>query len=570
MPRWPSRTVANSATPPRPGCRAPITTRRSPSRRDMPACAARSVTRAGHSARFLPPATPVTRPTTRQAPDHATLAFSHSCEQCHTTTAWRPSTFSHTEVRSHGGTCRSALLAVSHRRDTRAGSLHVLLLSHDHLPAGAGPCHAGFLAQLRAVPHDHSLAAEHLQSHGVRSHGGTCRSAPARDVTPAGHSGRSLRPATLATRPIINRRPNHAAQAFPHTCEQCHSTAAWLPTTYQHTSFPVDGGTCRTCLHPVPYRCARSARFPRPAILATPPTISRLRTMRRWPSRTVANSATRRQRGGRAPSTTPRLLSRRDMAVLRCSQCHTGGALGAIPSNCYSCHTANYQAAPDHATLAFSHSCEQCHTTTAWRPSTFHHTGFALTAGHAGLRCSQCHTGGTLGPVPSTCYSCHTADYQRGPSHAAQAFPHTCEQCHNTTGWLPATYQHTSFPLTAGHAGLACTRCHTGGTFGPIPSTCYSCHATRYQQAANHAALAFSHSCEQCHTTTAWLPSTFRHTSGYDSHRNATCTQCHTGGNASSFNCLTCHTRSSTDGDHKGRSGYTYDSPACYRCHPRG
>ncbi len=418
-------------------------------------------------------------------------------------------------IPADGRTCRCQLHPMPYGRHVRSDPLDLLLLSYGGLSAGARSCGAGVPSHVRAMSQRGGLAAGHLSAYGVPVDGGAHRTglhavpygrhvwpdsvellllsydelsgrrrtmrrwrsrtvannatqrrrgcrAPfatrdsssqgdtavyaARHVIPAAHWGRFPRPATLATRRTINAAPNHAAQAFPHTCEQCHSTAAWLPATI---------------------------------------------SIRR--SRLTAGHA-----------------------GLACTRCHTGGTFGPIPSTCYSCHTTNYQAAPDHATLAFSHGCEQCHTTTAWRPSTYHHTRFALTGGHTGLRCSQCHTG-TLGPVPSNCYSCHTTDYQRGPDHAAQAFPHTCEQCHSTAAWLPATSQHTSFLLTAGHAGLACTRCHTGGTFGPIPSTCYSCHTTNYQAAPDHATLAFSHSCEQCHTTTAWLPSTFRHT-GVRSH----------------------------------------------------
>jgi hypothetical protein len=152
----------------------------------------------------------------------------------------------------------------------------------------------------------------------------------------------------------------------------------------------------------------------------------------------------------------------------------------------------------------------------------------------------------------------------------AQAFPQTCVQCHSTTAWLPATYQHTSFPLTGGHGGLTCNQCHTSGTVGPIPSTCYSCHATDYQRAQDHAALAFPQSCQQCHTTTAWLPSTFQHAFPLRGRHDVACAQCHTGGNTSTFNCLGCHTRSETDRDHDEERGYTYNSSACYQCHPRG
>jgi hypothetical protein len=36
------------------------------------------------------------------------------------------------------------------------------------------------------------------------------------------------------------------------------------------------------------------------------------------------------------------------------------------------------------------------------------------------------------------------------------------------------------------------------------------------------------------------------------------------------FTCLTCHSKSQADSNHRGRAGYVYDSNACYSCHPRG
>jgi hypothetical protein len=259
-------------------------------------------------------------------------------------------------------------------------------------------------------------------------------------------------------------------------------------------------------------------------------------------------------------------------AGLDCLRCHTNGVLGSIPSDCYSCHATDYAGAPDHASQNFPHTCEQCHSPAAWTPATYTHNSFPLTGGHAGLTCTRCHTGGVLGPIPSDCYSCHATDYAGAPDHASQNFSHTCERCHSTAAWTPATYDHSSFPLTGGHGGLACSQCHPGGTPGTIPSNCYSCHAADYQRAANHATLGFPQTCEQCHTATAWQPATFQHPFPLQSVHNVSCTECHPGGGASSFTCLNCHEHNPTEtgGHHAEVNGYIYDSQACYQCHPGG
>jgi hypothetical protein len=504
----------------------------------------------------------------QRAPDHAAQAFPHTCEQCHRATAWLPATYQHTSFPLTGG--HAGLNCTQCHTGGTFGPIPSTCYTCHTTDYQRAPDHAA-----QAFPHTceqcHSTtawlpaASQHTSFPLTAGHAGlACTQC---------HTGGTFGPIPSncysCHTATYQQAPDHAAQAFPHTCEQCHRATAWLPATYQHTSFPLTGGhaglNCTQChtggtFGPIPstcYTCHTTdyQRAPDHAAQAFPHTCEQCHSTTAWlPAASQHTSF---------PLTAGH-------AGLACTQCHTGGTFGPIPSNCYSCHTANYQAAPDHATLVFSHSCEQCHTTTAWLPTTFNHATFALTAGHAGLRCSQCHTGGTLGPIPSTCYSCHTTNYQQAPDHATLAFSHSCEQCHTTTAWLPSTYHHATFALTGGHTGLRCSQCHTGGTLGPIPSNCYSCHTANYQAAPDHATLAFPHTCEQCHTTTAWLPAAFQHAFPLSGHHNVACTQCHTGGNTSSFNCLTCHTRSTTDGHHGGVGGYTYDSPACYRCHPRG
>jgi hypothetical protein len=262
-------------------------------------------------------------------------------------------------------------------------------------------------------------------------------------------------------------------------------------------------------------------------------------------------------------------------AVTPCERCHPGAPAGRFrdaPVECDLCHRAELARAtsPDHAASGWTTDCQRCHLPLGWDRAFVRHDFFPLSGGHAGLDCTGCHTTGVLGKIPSDCYSCHAADYQIAPGHVTNSFPQSCQQCHSIAGWLPARYDHTNFPLTGAHTGLDCTRCHTGGTFEPLPSDCYSCHAADYQTAPDHAALAFPHTCQQCHTTSAWLPSTFRHAFPLSGPHDQSCTTCHTTGSTSTFNCLGCHTAASTNEHHSGVSGYSYDSLACYQCHPTG
>src|SRR4029077_3881740 len=110
--------------------------------------------------------------------------------------------------------------------------------------------------------------------------------------------------------------------------------------------------------------------------------------------------------------------------------------------------------------------------------------------------CQDCHTTTTfndalfdhskLGANPN-CYSCHQADYPaaNNPPHAG-VLPTTCQQCHVTTTWLMgsggATFDHSStgFPLTSAHAAATCVECHANNNYALPNANCLPCHNTDF------------------------------------------------------------------------------------------
>ena len=265
--------------------------------------------------------------------------------------------------------------------------------------------------------------------------------------------------------------------------------------------------------------------------------------------------------------------------------CHTNGYSGT-PTECKACHQDNYasSANPNHTAAGISTTCENCHTPNSWKPSTFSHssTGFELVGGHNLPQCSSCHSGNTSN-ASSDCFSCHSANYNSAPEHVSQNYPKECQQCHNTTDWKQATFNHenTQFPLTGAHTSVDCNLCHTNGYSG-TPTECKACHQTDYDNTSNpsHQGSGFGTNCEDCHTTTAWKPSTFDHDGQYfpiysGKHNGEwnNCSDCHTNANDySQFSCLTCHEHSQAkmDDKHNEVSGYSYNSSACLSCHPNG
>jgi hypothetical protein len=391
----------------------------------------------------------------------------------------------------------------------------------------------------------------------------------------------------LNCRPEVSRQrwseqwgPIVPHKTFPTDCGLCHTTEGWDVVkddfSFDHsaeTGYVLEGAhadaTCLRCHNdrgPVSFYVARGCGgcHPDPHASALGQNCERCHEQRNWrPTGSIADHA----------RTGFHLVAAH--AVAPCESCHLQAAIGQFrgaPRQCELCHQANLATAtsPDHIANGWTTNCERCHTPAGWGAADFVHTFFPLTGGHAGLDCMACHTGGTIGPIPSGCYSCHSDDYQAAPNHAAQSFSTNCEQCHSPAGWTGAAYMHTSFPLSGGHGGLDCTACHTSGTVGPIPSDCYSCHSDDYQTAPDHVSLGFPTNCEQCHSPAAWQPASFVHTFPLQGHHDVACSICHNTGSTATFSCFSCHDQTRTDNHHDEVGGYVYDSQACYQCHPQG
>jgi len=163
-----------------------------------------------------------------------------------------------------------------------------------------------------------------------------------------------------------------------------------------------------------------------------------------------------------------------------CADCHAGGTFTGLDPTCISCHAVDLAGATDPPHATFPTACQQCHSFFAWEPATFvHPSSFPLSGAHFGLDCNSCHTGGVLTGLSPDCVSCHLGDYNAAtdPNHVAAAFPTTCDHCHSTAAWTPASFDH-SFPITSGpHDGFDCSDCHPApGNFAQFTCTAGGCH----------------------------------------------------------------------------------------------
>lgn len=274
------------------------------------------------------------------------------------------------------------------------------------------------------------------------------------------------------------------------------------------------------------------------------------------------------------------------------------GAPSAISQeSCWACHGGSYLSttAPNHVEADLPRTCESCHSTSAWTPATGgdHDRYWPLTGRHREVSCVSCHADNVYAGTPRECVGCHLPEFvaTTDPDHETGGFPTSCESCHSTLAWRPATFvDHNRYwPLEGRHATTACTSCHENGVYAGTPRECVGCHLVDYDTSDNpsHQALSLAKTCQSCHDETAWATDRYP---GHDSqfvtstgdHSRYDCRDCHTDPTSDwdLFSCTGCHegehTLARMNAKHDEEPGYqsTLDTygveRGCLHCHPDG
>ena len=527
-------------------------------------------------------------------PDHAGNQFSHACSDCHSINAWQPATFNH-DLSGFPltGAHVTANCAACHVNGQYTGIPTACYDCHqDNYETAADPNHvAGNFDHNCAECHttagwapasfDHSqsdfpltgahFAASCTQCHVDGQFTGTptiCFACHEQDYTNADN-------------------PDHDGEQFSQNCADCHNTDAWQPATFDHnqTEFPLTGAhTAANCIAchvdgqyagtPTDCYACHQADFegvsdPNHVTGNFDHACAQCHTTAAWSPASFDHAGTD------FPLTGAHIAA-------NCTECHIDGQFANTPTDCWSCHELDYNGAndPNHASNQYPHACADCHSTTAWEPSSFDHgqTTFPLTGAHVSVNCASCHVNGQFEGTPTACYDCHQQDFEgvSDPNHVSNQFSHDCLQCHTTVGWSPATFDHsqTQFPLTGAHVSVDCISCHVGGQFEGTPTDCYACHQDDYEETTdpNHVQAQFSHTCTECHNTTAWEPSTFDHNNTdfplTGAHISASCSQCHIDGQyeGTPTDCFFCHESDYIGADDPNHQGAGFPT-TCADCH---
>lgn len=246
-------------------------------------------------------------------------------------------------------------------------------------------------------------------------------------------------------------------------------------------------------------------------------------------------------------------------AKVACASCHAGERYKDTPRDCASCHVLD-----DKHKGRFGKTCQTCHSTSGWKSVRFDHARdahWALTGAHQKTACQSCHRGDLYeNKLATDCLSCHRKDDVHEGRNGAR-----CEDCHQTSAWKPARFDHdrnTDFPLRGAHREVACEACHTRPVHEQkLGRACADCHAKRDPHRGQ-----LGTDCAKCHRESGWRDKvTFDHDLArfplLGMHATVACEECHTthAYRDTQRTCLACHAKRDT---HGGKLG-----PSCEECH---
>ncbi len=235
--------------------------------------------------------------------------------------------------------------------------------------------------------------------------------------------------------------PDHVTLGYGTVCSECHTSRAWRPASIDHAplGFPLEGAhgrlLCADCHGDGTY-----ASLPEDCWSCHGPDFDASTD----PDHTALDFSHECQTCHADEAWSPAVFdhTRTSFALdgahrlAPCLSCHEAGYV-ATPTDCLACH------AQDEPDRHFGPDCAACHTTAAWRPSTFdHERWFPLRSG-AHRR------------YGSTCASCHL--------NAATYTTFTCTDCHDNEHTASRTDRQHREVRNYIYGSAACYDCHPKG-----------------------------------------------------------------------------------------------------------
>jgi hypothetical protein len=198
--------------------------------------------------------------------------------------------------------------------------------------------------------------------------------------------------------------------------------------------------------------------------------------------------------------------------IKACASCHVPAwGKETMADRCMNCHAdvrlQLENRGPLHGKVPQGEKCRSCHSEHHGPKAPLTHlarfdhdwTGFKLTGKHTQSDCQSCHVNNVYKGTPHLCVSCHKEPPV--PKVHRSHYGTSCAQCHSTSTWAHAAFEHKKFSINHGRRQNTCATCHTDMS-QPKKYTCYNCHEHRPQKIERiHARrnIESLQNCVDCH-----------------------------------------------------------------------
>lgn len=525
--------------------------------------------------------------------------FKQDCEACHTTTGFKPTTFTHakSDFPLRGGHADLVCYKCHKPEHIENPPPPADVIRYRPMPRECSGCHKD--------PHEGRLGVKCVECHTEQQWNSVSRAFHKVGIFPL--TGRHLSVACEAchlqsvikgtpTRCYdchwIRRQDDRYRTRLGNDCEKCHNTGAWSDVKYdhaaetgvqlnkQHQGLACDGCHVQQSFTPGEVNCYSCHREDYENT--------------KQPNHRSAGFPTTCENCHKASDTSWQTVPFNHSTVfplvgvhgtVACAACHKNGTYTGTPRECYGCHKNEYDSTtkPNHRNAGFPTNCDACHKATDanWLGAKFNHNDFfPLVGRHASQTCETCHKNGVFQGTPRDCYGCHKQNYDSTtkPNHKASGFSTNCETCHRPTdlNWQTKFNHNDVFPLAGVHATTSCESCHKNNVFAGTPRNCYGCHKTNYDstQQPNHRNAGFPTTCEVCHkfTDPSWHQGKFNHSTVFPlvgRHATVDCAACHKDGKFTGTPkaCYGCHKANydATQQPNHRTAGFPTDCQQCHR-----
>lgn len=149
-----------------------------------------------------------------------------------------------------------------------------------------------------------------------------------------------------------------------------------------------------------------------------------------------------------------------------------------INRNCQACHL---QEKPNTDMHSYSDECGLCHIQEDWQKAKFSHS--------------------ILTDAQLICRTCHNKDAPQSDFHKTLVNEQSCAECHQTSAWTPATFNHEKHFVFDSNHQSKCSTCHSMAD-GYTKYTCFGCHEHQPEKIARkhkEENIQNFENCAKCH-----------------------------------------------------------------------